>query len=366
MVSKKMLVGGAVALVVVGGAAVASTQGGTKDSKKNFTVAMVTDVGGVDDKSFNQSAWEGLEKWGKSHNLTKGTNGYDYFQSKSASDFQTSFNQAVSNKFDIVAGIGYSLHEATVSTAKANPKTNFVLVDDIDTKKTKNVASVMFKSEQSSYLVGVASATKAKELGLKSVGFVGGVHGNIIDAFEAGYVAGVKSVDPNMKVNVQYTDSFTDAAKGQIITNAMISGGERVIFQAAGASGNGVFTSAKATNSKLANDSKDKVFVSGVDMDQTDMADYKDVSGKKSNFILTNSLTNVGRGLQLIADQSMKGKFPGGKTTVYDLKAGGVGITKKGLDEEELKAADKAAKDITSGKVEVPNHPAGSEFNQKF
>ena len=98
--------------------------------KKNFTVAMVTDVGGVDDKSFNQSAWEGLERWGKDNNVTKGNKGYDYFQSKTAADFQTSFNQAVSQKFSMIAGIGYSLHDATVNTAKKNPNTKFVLIDE--------------------------------------------------------------------------------------------------------------------------------------------------------------------------------------------------------------------------------------------
>ena len=366
MVSRKLVVG-AVALVVVGGVAFGFAQNAPKKAAKdNFTVAMVTDVGGIDDHSFNQSAWEGLQKWGKENNLTKGTSGYDYFQSKTASDFQTSFNQAVSNKFDLVAGIGYSLHEATVSTAEKNKNTKFVLVDDIDTKKTKNVASVMFKSEQSSYLVGVASATKAKELGQTSVGFVGGVPGNIIDAFEAGYTAGVKSVDKNMKVDVQYTNSFTDAAKGQIITNALIANGNHVIFQAAGASGNGVFTSAKAVNTKLSKDSKDKVYVSGVDMDQTAMGAYSDVNGDKDNFVLTNSLTNVGRGLELIANQAKDGKFPGGKVTAYDLKSGGVGVTTKGLNKAEKVAVKKATTKITSGTVKVPNHPAGSTFNQKF
>lgn len=366
MVSKKNLAIGGVAVVVVGGVVAGMLNSNKDTDKKNFTVAMVTDVGGVDDKSFNQSAWEGLERWGKDNNVTKGNKGYDYFQSKTAADFQTSFNQAVSQKFSMIAGIGYSLHDATVNTAKKNPNTKFVLIDDVDTKRTKNVASVMFRSEQSSYLVGVASATKAKELGLNSVGFVGGMHGNIIDAFEAGYTAGVKSVDPNMKIDIQYADSFTDVAKGQMITKTMIAKGEKVIFQASGAVGNGVFTATKEANSKVADDSRDKVWVSGVDMDQTDMGNYTDDNGKKANFVLTNSLTNVGRGLELIAKQAQDGKFPGGKTTAYDLKEGGVGITTKNLNEAEKKATDNAKQDIEDGKIKVPNHPAGSEYNQQF
>ena len=368
MVSKKVIVGGVAAIIVIGGVTAGLMNSGStsKDKKDSFSVAMVTSETGIDDESFNQSAWGGLQAYGKDNKLSKGTNGYDYFQSKSQADFIPNFSQAVTAKFDMVAGIGYNLHQATVTTAEKNPKTKFVLIDDVDTKKTKNVASVMFRSEQSSYLVGVASAKKAQELGQHKVAFIGGMKGNIIDAFEAGYTAGVKSVDPTMEVDVRYADSFSDAAKGQMLTNALIANNEHVIFQAAGAVGKGVFTEAKAVNSKLPNDSKDKVYVSGVDMDQTAMGDYKDVNGKKSNFVLTNSLTNVGQGLKLIAEQSKRGNFPGGKVTSYDLEDGGVGITTKGLNAEEKAATDKAKQAIEDGKVKVPNHPAGSEYNQNF
>ena len=92
MVSRRLLlVGGVVAVAVVGGAAYAMSGNDAGNAKKNYTVAIVTDVGGVDDKSFNQSAWEGLEKWGKSHKLTKGVNGYNYFQSKTQADYATEF-----------------------------------------------------------------------------------------------------------------------------------------------------------------------------------------------------------------------------------------------------------------------------------
>ncbi|MCX2910749.1 BMP family ABC transporter substrate-binding protein, partial [Bifidobacterium longum] len=88
---------------------------------------------------------------------------------------------------------------------------------------------------------------------------------------------------PNMNVDVQYADSFTDAAKGQTIAKAMMAKGEKVIFQAAGTVGNGVFTAAKDNNQTMTADSKDKVWVIGVDMDQSDMGAYKDKDGKKSN-----------------------------------------------------------------------------------
>lgn len=367
MVSRRLMIAGGIAVVAVAGIAAFSVIGNkSDDAKKNFTVAMVTDIGGVDDKSFNQSAWEGVQKWGKSHGLEKGQNGYNYFQSDTQADFAPNFQQAINGKYDLVAGIGYALHDATINAAKKNPKTEFVLVDDVDTKKTKNVVSLMFRSEQSSYLAGVAAATKTKDLGGSSVGFIGGMHGNIIDAFEAGYTAGVKSVDPNMNVDVQYADSFTDAAKGQTIAKAMMAKGEKVIFQAAGTVGNGVFTAAKDNNQTMTADSKDKVWVIGVDMDQSDMGAYKDKDGKKSNFTLTSSITGVGRGLELVANKAMKGNFPGGTVVAYGLKEGGVAAPTKYMSADEKAAVAKAKKAVIAGDIKVPNHPEGSEFDQNF
>lgn len=343
-----------------------NTHKSTPTSKAALTAAIITDVGGVDDKSFNQSAWEGLMSWGKENKLQQGRNGYNYFQSKSASDYKTNFQTAVSGKYDVIAGVGYALHNTTVESAKANPSKKYILIDDVDTAKTKNVVSLMFRSEQSSYLAGIAAATKAKNLGDDSVGFVGGVHGNIVDAFEAGYTAGVKSVDPKMKVNVQYADSFTDTAKGQLIANTMIANGQHVIFQAAGAVGNGVFASLKAHNTTLNANSKDKVWVIGVDMDQSDMGKYTSKDKKDSNFTLTSSITGVGNGLKMTLKSVQDKKFKGGTIVAYGLKENGVATPTKNMTADEKKAVEKAKKDIIDGKITVPNHPAGSNFNQKF
>lgn len=366
--NKKIVYTGIAAIAVIGGIAAvqANAHNTPAGHKKTLTAAIVTDVGGIDDKSFNQSAWTGLKEWGEANNLKQGKDGYNYFQSKSAAEFKTNFQAAVAANYDVIAGVGYSLHNATVDTAKANPSKKFVLIDDVDTKKTKNVVSLMFRSEQSSYLAGVAAATKAKDLGSNTVGFIGGMHGNIVDAFEAGYTAGVKSVDPNMKVEVQYADSFTDAAKGQLIAKTMIANKIKVIFQAAGAVGNGVFTSAKDVNVNLPADSKDKVWVIGVDMDQSDMGAYTSKDGKKSNFTLTSSITGVGNGLKLTLDSVQNKTFKGGKVVAYGLKEKGVDVTTKNMTADEKTAVEKAKKAIIDGKIQVPNHPAGSDYNQKF
>ena len=357
MVSRRTLIIGGVAVVVVAGIAYAATSGSKGGSSDKFTAAVVSDTNGVNDKGFNQSAWEGLEKWGKANNLSKGQNGYNYFQPKTVADYDTQLTQAATAKYNVVSAIGNTFKDSVQTVSKKYPDTKFVLVDEIADKKYKNVASVMFHSEQSSYLVGIAAATKAKEIGDDTVGFVGGMKNQVIESFLAGYQAGVKSVDPNMKVDATYAGTFSDPAKGQTIAKAKMAQGEHIIFQAAGGVGNGVFQAAKDQDATLAADSKDKVWVIGVDMDQTNMGDYKSKDGKPANLTLTSSLTGVGRGVQLITESAQKDKFPGGKTVYYGLKEGGVGVVTKNLNADEKKAVETAKAKIISGDIKVPATP---------
>lgn len=357
MVSRRTLIIGGVAVVVVAGIAYAATSGSKGGSSDKFTAAVVSDTNGVNDKGFNQSAWEGLEKWGKANNLSKGQNGYNYFQPKTVADYDTQLTQAATAKYNVVSAIGNTFKDSVQTVSKKYPDTKFVLVDEISDKKYKNVASVMFHSEQSSYLVGIAAATKAKEIGDDTVGFVGGMKNQVIESFLAGYQAGVKSVDPNMKVDATYAGTFSDPAKGQTIAKAKMAQGEHIIFQAAGGVGNGVFQAAKDQDATLAADSKDKVWVIGVDMDQTNMGDYRSKDGKSANLTLTSSLTGVGRGVQLITESAQKDKFPGGKTVYYGLKEGGVGVVTKNLNADEKKAVETAKEKIISGDIKVPTTP---------
>lgn len=357
MVSRRTLIIGGVAVVVVAGIAYAATSGSKGGSNDKFTAAVVSDTNGVNDKGFNQSAWEGLEKWGKANNLSKGQNGYNYFQPKTVADYDTQLTQAATAKYNVVSAIGNTFKDSVQTVSKKYPDTKFVLVDEIADKKYKNVASVMFHSEQSSYLVGIAAATKAKEIGDDTVGFVGGMKNQVIESFLAGYQAGVKSVDPNMKVDATYAGTFSDPAKGQTIAKAKMAQGEHIIFQAAGGVGNGVFQAAKDQDATLAADSKDKVWVIGVDMDQTNMGDYKSKDGQSANLTLTSSLTGVGRGVQLITESAQKDKFPGGKTVYYGLKEGGVGVVTKNLNADEKKAVETAKEKIISGDIKVPATP---------
>lgn len=210
--NKKQWLGlGLVAVAAVGLAACGnrSSRNAASSSDVKTKAAIVTDTGGVDDKSFNQSAWEGLQAWGKEHNLSK-DNGFTYFQSTSEADYANNLQQAAGS-YNLIFGVGFALHNAVEEAAKEHTDLNYVLIDDV-IKDQKNVASVTFADNESGYLAGVAAAKTTKT---KQVGFVGGIESEVISRFEAGFKAGVASVDPSIKVQVDYAGSFGDAAKGK-------------------------------------------------------------------------------------------------------------------------------------------------------
>lgn len=165
--NKKQWLGlGLVAVAAVGLAACGnrSSRNAASSSDVKTKAAIVTDTGGVDDKSFNQSAWEGLQAWGKEHNLSK-DNGFTYFQSTSEADYANNLQQAAGS-YNLIFGVGFALHNAVEEAAKEHTDLNYVLIDDV-IKDQKNVASVTFADNESGYLAGVAAAktTKTKQVG---------------------------------------------------------------------------------------------------------------------------------------------------------------------------------------------------------
>lgn len=349
MKSNKIVALGAASLAVVALAACSNRSGNRSEAASDsIRVAYVTDTGGVDDHSFNESAWTGLKAWGEENNLEQ-NQGYTYYQSENESDFTNNFQQAITEGYDMVAGAGFALATSLEEVAKNNPDTKFVMVDsviDLD-----NVASATFADQEAAYLAGVAAAKNTKS---KQVGFIGGVESEVITRFEKGFEAGVKSVDPSIKVQVDYAGSFNDAAKGKTIAAAQYAAGADVIFHASGKTGDGLLNEAITRNEKLAADSDEKVWVIGVDSDQAPQGGYKDKDGKESNVVLTSTLKEVGNTIKDMATKLQEDKFPGGTTTAYDLKSGGVEVTYDNLNEETKKAVEEAKQAIIDGKVTVP------------
>ncbi|GFZ26493.1 BMP family lipoprotein [Lactobacillus corticis] len=327
-------------------------QGGNANAgKANHSIALITDSNGVDDHSFNQAAWSGFKAYGKEHGLSRGKGGYQYFESSSASDYEPNFTQAATAGYKTIYGVGYMLTASVKAAAKKYPKKNFVIIDDVITGQ-KNVVSATFKSNQASYLAGVAAAYTTKT---NTVGFIGGAKGSVISMFEAGFkqgvAAGAKAQGKKITVLDQYIGNFTSTDKAKSIAQSMYAKKADIIYQAAGSAGNGVFSEAKSLNQAKA--VKDEVWVIGVDIDQSSQGEYTAKGGQKSNFTLTSVLKGLKVAVKDIADKAYEGKFPGGQHLVYGLDNNGVSITKGNLSSKAWEATQKARKQIVDGKIKV-------------
>ncbi|MFT8323655.1 MAG: BMP family protein [Bacillus sp. (in: firmicutes)] len=317
-------------------------------NKAAFKVAMVTDQGGVDDKSFNQSAWEGIQAFGKANGLEKG-NGIDYLQSESDAEYATNLNSLVRQKNDLVFGIGFLMAGPVEEIAKQQTDAHFAIVDSVVNQP--NVASITFKEQEASFLAGIAAGKATKS---NKIGFIGGMEGDIVGHFEAGFVDGVKAINPNAKVDVQYAASFVKPEVGKTIASKMYSTGVDVVFHASGGTGAGLFTEARELKEK---DPSKYIWAIGVDSDQSSEGQVGD-----NNVVLTSALKGVSLAVQDVTQKAKDGNFPGGQSLVYGLKENGVGLAE--INEQVGKKAeiDAAVKEwtdkIKNGEYTVPDKPA--------
>jgi basic membrane protein A and related proteins len=324
--------------------------GGTNKGKA-FSVAMVTDMGGIDDKSFNQSAWEGIQEFGKKNNMKQGTGGYTYLQSKSDADYATNLNTLTHQGFNLIFGIGYNLKNDIDKIAKQQKNAHYAIVDD--EVKEPNVVSILFKENEASFLAGVVAGMVTKS---NKIGFIGGMESAVVERFEAGFTAGVKAANPNATVDIQYAASFTSAEKGQAIASKMYSTGDDVIFAAAGGTGNGMF---KEAHDRLAKNPSQAIWTIGVDSDQAKTGIGKvTVNGKEQDTIITSAMKRVDNAVVDVTTKAKNGNFPGGKTITYGLKEDGVGLATINPAVPNKADIEKAVKTwegkIKSGDVKVP------------
>ncbi|KOY82739.1 BMP family protein [Lysinibacillus macroides] len=317
---------------------------GGNNTEEAFSVAMVTDVGGVDDKSFNQSAWEGVQAYGKEHGLSKGDGGFDYLQSKSDADYDANLNALLRRDFNLIFGIGYMMEDAMAAIADENPEGQFAIIDA--EVPADNVVSVLFKEQEGAFLAGVAAA-KMSQSG--KIGFVGGVDIPVINRFEAGFIEGAKAVNPDIVIEDKYTGAFDKADVGKITANSMYSSGVDVIFHAAGATGNGVFSEAKERKKK---DPDANIWVIGVDADQYEEGKVDD----QTNVTLTSMLKGVNTAVVDISNKAKNGEFPGGETLVYGLAEEGVKLadSRGAIPEDVQKVIDEYKEKIAKGEIVVP------------
>ena len=314
------------------------------DSENDFSIAMVTDIGGVDDKSFNQSAWEGMTEWGEGHGLSKG-NGFDYAQSNAPEDYVPNITRMIREDYNLILGVGFELKEDIQTAADQNEDVFFGIIDDV--VEGDNTVSITFKEHQGSFLVGVAAAMKTET---DKLGFVGGIDSPLINKFEAGFIAGAKSVNPDIEVDVQYAESFGDAAKGKMIAADMYNNDIDIIYHASGGTGTGVFNEAKDLKNA---DPGRQIWVIGVDRDQHEEGEIGD-----NNVTFTSMVKRVDVAVQDVAQATMDGKFPAGELLEFGIEEEAISIAttnEEAMTDDIISAVEEWEQKILDGEVEVPS-----------
>ncbi|HEX9114878.1 MAG TPA: BMP family ABC transporter substrate-binding protein [Anaerolineae bacterium] len=295
--------------------AAASSSGG-----KTLKVGLVTDTGGVNDKSFNQSAWAGVQK------AIKDLGGVDakFIESKQPTDYEKNIDQFATENYDVIITVGFLMGDATAAKAVQYPKIKFAIIDNAyfptkgakpcdDTKKDcyadgglTNVTSLMFQEDQVGYLAGVLAAGMTKT---GTVCTVAGMEIPPVQKFVIGYEAGAKWMKPDVKALHVYIPTFTDPAKGKETGQSMIGQGCDVVFGAGGNTGNGGLLAAKEKN----------LMAIGVDVDQYNT--YPEVKDALISSAAKNVDAAVFNYLKTVKDGSAKAGI-----ATANLQNGGVGL----------------------------------------
>lgn len=306
---------------------------------------LVTDQGGVNDGSFNQSAKEGIEKAAKE----LGIQALNPIESKQQDQYEPNL-KTMASAADLVVGCGFMMEQAMKNVSGQVKDKKFLIVDAV--VNNPNVLSILFKEHEGSFLAGVVAAKTTKT---GKIGFVGGKEGDVINRFESGFVAGVASVDPEMAKslmpkddktpgpNAIYIDSFDDQGKGYEAAKTLYNNGVDIIYHAAGGAGLGVFKAAKEMGK----------YAIGVDSDQavsSSSKGYKDV-------ILFSMEKKVGVAAYDTIKSIQDGSFKGGTTQNLGIKEGGVGIAPtihEATSKDGIELAKKAEEMIKNGTIVVP------------
>ena len=303
-----------------------------------FKIGMVTDVGGVNDGSFNQSAWEGLQRAGEAFGFE-----VKYIESKGDADYVPNIESFLDEDYDLIVCVGYMMADAVRDAAELYPDQKFAIIDDASNADLDNVTCMMFEQEQASYLVGLAAGYTTES---NVVGFVVGQANETMNSFGYGYCAGVLDANPDATILQYNANSFGDASAGKTAVNTMVTKGADVVFHAAGGTGIGVIDGCK----------ENKIWAIGVDSDQSPLA---------PETILTSALKRVDNACYDATKKTILGTLEGGVET-YDLAAGGVDIapTTDNLSKDVLEKIEDAKKDIIAGDLVVPKNQ--EEFEEKY
>lgn len=316
--------------------------GGDVDAS-DIRVGMVYDIGGRGDQSFNDAAYRGLSQAAEEFGIEIN----DLEPTGTGENREELLRLLADEGYDLVIGVGFAFEGAIATVAAEYPDTSFAIVDSV--VEADNVASLVFAEEQGSFLVGAAAALESES---GQIGYIGGVQNDLIQRFEAGYVAGAEAVNPDIDIQIQYISQppdfsgFNDPARAREIAASMYQDGVDVIYHAAGGSGNGLFEAAAAAGEP------GEVWAIGVDSDQ-----YEIVGEPLNAYILTSMLKRVDNAVFLTVEAFVNGEDISG-IQAFDLESEGVGYSTSGDFLGDITAdLDAFAEQIANGEIEVPTAP---------
>ncbi len=295
----------------------------------SFKAAIVTDTAGLGDQSFNDSANAGLEK----AKADLGIEGQVY-ETSQPSDYEPSLAQAPAQGSDITFAIGFLMTDALTNVAPQNTEAKFAIIDSV--VDAPNVASLNFKEEEGSFLVGALAGLMTES---DKVGFIGGLEVPLIKKFEVGFRAGVMSTNPDAQVLTTYAGSFNDPGKGKEIALSQYADGADILYHASGGTGLGLFQAAQEKGAGY--------WAIGVDSDQYELA---------PDNVLTSMMKRVDTAVFETIKETKEGAFKPG-IHVFGLKEDGVGLsptTDKNTPQDVIDQVNALGQQIIDGKIVVP------------
>jgi basic membrane protein A len=297
-------------------------------------VGLVTDIGQLNDRGFNQLAYQGLKRAQRE----LGVDGR-VLQSASASEYVPNMTTLARQGYNLIIGVGFAQGDAIDTAAQQFPKTQFLIIDvDQSTLKhePKNVDGLLFREQEVGYLAGYLAGLEAKRQAKNVISSVGGMKEPPVDRFIAGYQAGAKASHPGIRLLNGYSQDWDDQAKCKELALNHIQAGADVVFQVAGGCGLGALDAAR----------EHSVWGVGVDADQSFLGPH----------ILTSAMKRVDQGVFLAIQQIVDGTWQGGRNLTFGLKEDGVGLGKVSpkVPKADLAKVEQVRQQIADGKIQVP------------
>jgi basic membrane protein A len=329
------------------GGTTGNTTGEVTPPEVKLKAGMVTDIGGLGDKSFNDLSYAGLQKAETDLGVE-----IKAVSSKAMTDYDSNIALLANDKFDVIFCVGFLMSDAISKAATTYPDVDFGGIDIFNAGTQPNQVGLSFKEQEAGYLAGVTAGLLTKDTAVDKrinsanvIGFVGGMPIPPVLKFEAGFIAGAKSVNPDVVVKSAYSGSFTDQAKGKELGLSLISQKADIIFAAAGQSGIGAYQACKEKNA---------LFI-GVDSDQ-----YLTLPSP-GDTVITSAMKRVDVGVFDTIKAVKEGTFKAGNMT-FGLKEGGVDLApwhdfESKVPQSLKDAIEKAKAAIIDGSVVVPEDP---------